>query len=147
MENINVHMSPWTEEVNRDLSVLARITETHSAYILNYQAPGLRKRDLNVVINEGMIFIEGRRINWLTSLFSRKHSVEQTYIDEFFDLPVDIDEDRITATLFDHELKIVIKKLLALQNYRTVAIEDIEEEAVKENLFTRMMNRLKKSFF
>ncbi len=145
MGSSEVYLSPWTEDVNRDFTLLGYVRETHSAYIINYYLPGLRKKDLHIVVNEGIIFIEGRRVNWFTSLFGKKDSIEATFIDEFFDLPYDVDESNIKANLHDNELRIVIKKLLSPSHSRHINIEG-KESATRENLFTRVFNKLKSIF-
>lgn len=88
------------------------IAESKNAFDISVAAPGMKKTDFNIDMNEGSITISGERKFEEKKDEKNYHSVETQYgsFSRTFHLPENIKEDKIEASYQDGILNIVIPK-------------------------------------
>ena len=95
-----------------DWSVNSDLVEDKDSLIVNLEAPGLEKRDLSVVLNDGILTISGNKK--VAEEFKDKniYRSERTY-GEFkrcFALPKEVQADKIEASYIDGILTVRLPK-------------------------------------
>jgi len=90
----------------------ADISETDTAYVIKAELPEVRKEDVEVTVNDGIITIRGERRYEKTDDSEQQHRVESFYgqFSRSFSLPADVDESGIQAKSKDGVLKVVLPK-------------------------------------
>jgi HSP20 family protein len=94
----------WTPSVN--------VSETDKAYLIRADLPDVKKEDIKVSCEKGMLTIEGERKQQKTEENERLHRVESSYgrFMRRFSLPEDADENAIEATHKDGGLSLRIPR-------------------------------------
>ena len=95
----------WAPSVN--------ISETDKAYLVRADLPEVKREDVKVSCEHGVLTIEGERKQQKTEQSERLHRVESSYgrFSRRFTLPSDVDENSIEATYKDGTLGVRINKV------------------------------------
>ncbi|WMN07909.1 Hsp20/alpha crystallin family protein [Marivirga arenosa] len=101
------------------------IAETKTAFEIAVAAPGMKKDDFNINMNDGSIIISGERKFEEKKDEKNFHSVETQYgsFSRTFHLPENIKEDKIEATYQDGILNITIPKDEKKELKRTIQVK------------------------
>lgn len=104
----------WTPRVD--------ISETDNAFSIQAEIPGIRKEDVKVNLEEGVLSIQGERKEEKEEKGKRFHRIERSYGSFYrsFTLPENIDKAKIKATFHDGMLQLQIPKT------KTVSAKAIE---------------------
>lgn len=88
------------------------IAETENAYEIKAQLPGVKKEDVKVNLEQGVLTIQGERRQEKEEKDKKLHRVESAYgsFMRRFSLPEDVQEDNIDASYRDGMLMITIPK-------------------------------------
>lgn len=91
----------------------ADISETDKEYLIRAELPAVRKEDVKVTVDGGMITIEGERKQRKEEKEERYHRVESFYgsFSRSFSLPDDIDDKSIKCDSGDGVLTVHIPKM------------------------------------
>ena len=86
------------------------IVENEKSFDFNFAVPGMKKEDLNIVIDKGHLTVSGERK--IDSTKDNYHSIETGYgkFSRSFQLPENINEDKIDAIHQDGILNISVMK-------------------------------------
>jgi HSP20 family protein len=97
---------------NVDWSPSVNVSETDKAYMIRADLPDVKKEDIKVSCEKGMLTIEGERKQQKTEDNERFHRVESSYgrFMRRFALPDDADENAIEATQKDGGLTLRIPR-------------------------------------
>lgn len=97
-------MADWTPSVD--------ISETETAYLVKAEIPGVKKEDVKVTIQGGMLTIEGERRQEKEEKGKKFHRIERTYgsFARSFRLPGDVDENSVKAEFKDGVLNVTLAK-------------------------------------
>lgn len=90
----------------------ADISETDKEYLIRAELPAVRKEDVKVTVDDGMITIEGDRNQQREDKNEKMHRVESFYghFTRSFSLPDSVDEDAIRCDSRDGVLTVHIPK-------------------------------------
>lgn len=99
-----VSMADWVPSVD--------ISETDSAYMVKGEIPGVKKEDVRVTVQNGMLTIQGERKQEKEEKGKRWHRVECSYgsFVRSFRVPDDADESKIKADFKDGLINVTIPK-------------------------------------
>lgn len=88
------------------------VAETEKAFELQFSVPGLKKEDLNIELNSGVLTVSGERKFKDEKKEKNYHSVETKYgaFKRSFELPDSIDQDAVDAKYEDGILNILVPK-------------------------------------
>jgi len=88
------------------------ITESDEAYTVTAEVPGVKRDELTLEIQEGVLSIRGEKKSEREETRDRGRYLERTYgaFSRSFTLPPDADADRIAASFQDGVLKITLPK-------------------------------------
>jgi HSP20 family protein len=97
---------------NIDWAPSVNVSESDKAYLIRADLPEVKKDDVKVSCDKGMITIEGERKHQKTEENERFHRVESSYgrFVRRFALPEDADENAIEASYKDGGLTVRIPK-------------------------------------
>ena len=97
-------MSDWTPSVD--------ITETDTGYSIKGEIPGVKKEDVKVTIQDGMITIQGERKQEKEENGKKFHRVECSYgsFMRSFRVPDDAEEDNVEAEFKDGMINVTLPK-------------------------------------
>lgn len=103
-ENEMVAMADWMPSVD--------ISETDEGYQIKGEIPGVRKEDVKVTIQNGMLTIQGERKQEKEEKNKKFHRVECSYgsFMRSFRLPEDADESAVKAEFKDGMLNVSLPK-------------------------------------
>lgn len=111
---------PPTLQAERSQEIMTRadwaptvdIAETESEYLIKVELPEVRKEDVKVSINQGVLTIQGERTAEREEKNKKYHRVERAYgsFARSFTLPEDVDEDGIKARHKDGMLYLHLRK-------------------------------------
>lgn len=101
------------------------IAESKNAFEISVTAPGMKKSDFNIDMNDGSITISGKRKFEEKKDEKNYHSVETQYgsFSRTFHLPENVNEDKIEASYQDGILNIVIPKDEKKELKRTIQVK------------------------
>ena len=87
------------------------VHETADEYVITAEIPGLRKGDIHIRVNDGLLELSGERRERGVPC-EQYHRVERRHggFSRTFQLPLPVDADRITADLRDGVLTVVCPK-------------------------------------
>ncbi len=110
--------SPARSESKDDLLVMADwapsvdISETDAAYLVKAEIPGVKKEDVKVTIQDGMLTIQGERRQEKDEKGKKFHRVERCYgsFMRSFRVPDDADENKVKAEFKDGMLNVELAK-------------------------------------
>ncbi len=99
--------------ISVEWSPSADISETDKEYLIRAELPAVKKEDVKVTVDEGMITIEGERKQQQEDKNERMHRVESFYghFTRSFSLPESIDENAIRCESKDGVLTAHIPKV------------------------------------
>jgi len=102
--------------------------ETADGYKLEIAVPGMRRKDLKLEVDDGVLTIQGHKqrkevFGWIRKTVEYKN----TQIYRTFSLPEDADADGIRATCKDGLLKISIPKIRHQSSSRYIPVEPAED--------------------
>ncbi len=88
------------------------ILETDSAFELHFEAPGMKKEDFNIEVNDNTLVISGERKFSAEKKEENYHSIESRYgsFSRSFTLPESINSDKINAKYVNGILELTIPK-------------------------------------
>jgi len=94
----------WTPSVD--------ISETDMAYLVKGEIPGVKKEDVKVTIQDGMLTIQGERKQEKEEKGKKFHRIERSYgsFVRSFRLPDDTDENKVKAEFKDGMINITLPK-------------------------------------
>ncbi|MDX1684760.1 MAG: Hsp20/alpha crystallin family protein [Saprospiraceae bacterium] len=98
--------------VTPDWAPAINVVDNESSYEIEVAAPGIKKEDFNVAVNNGMLNISGKgekEEEEKTKNYARKEFSSQSFT-KTFTLPDNVDEDSIQARYEDGVLRINLKK-------------------------------------
>ncbi len=125
----------------KDFSPACDITETKSHFIVNVDLPGVKKSDVNIEVNNGILTISGERRNELNQNDGAESYYERTYgtYKRSFNLPESVDPESIEANFENGVLSVALPKAKAKQARK------IEIGEGKSNFFTKLIQSSKKT--
>ena len=88
------------------------ISETDSAYLIKGEIPGVKKEDVKVTIQDGMLTIQGERKQEKEEKGKKFHRIERSYgsFVRSFRVPDDADENSVKAEFKDGMLNVTLAK-------------------------------------
>ncbi|HEU0233540.1 MAG TPA: Hsp20/alpha crystallin family protein [Gallionella sp.] len=88
------------------------ISETDTAYLIKGEIPGVKKEDVKVTIQDGMLTIQGERKQEKEEKGKKFHRIERSYgsFARSFRVPGDADENSVKAEFKDGVLNITLAK-------------------------------------
>lgn len=91
------------------------IEENNEEFVVTAELPGMKKEDVKVTVQDGMLAIEGDRKMETEKKTKRLHRVERFYghFERSFSLPKGIDEAKIVADYNDGLLHVHLPKMPA----------------------------------
>ena len=91
----------------------ADISETEKEYLIRAELPAVKKEDVKVTVDDGMITIEGERKQQKEDKNEKMHRVESFYghFTRSFSLPESVDENAIRCDSKDGVLTVHIPKM------------------------------------
>jgi len=97
-------MADWAPSVD--------ISETDTAYLIKGEIPGVKKEDVKVTIEDGMLTIQGERKQEKEEKGKKFHRVECSYgsFMRSFQVPDDADENKVTAEFKDGMISVTLAK-------------------------------------
>ncbi len=110
-------MADWAPSVD--------ISETDTAYLIKGEIPGVKKEDVKVTIENGMLTIQGERKQEKEEKGKKFHRVECSYgsFMRSFQMPDDADEDKVTAEFKDGMINVTLaKSAQAQQKPKTINV-------------------------
>lgn len=104
LSNEMLAMVDWTPS--------ADISETDTAYLIKAEIPGVKKEDVKVTIQDGILTIQGERKMEKEEKDKKFHRVERSYgsFMRSFRLPDDADESAVKAEFKDGMLNVTLTK-------------------------------------
>ena len=88
------------------------ISETDSEYLIKGEIPGVKKEDVKVTIQDGMLTIQGERKQEKEEKGKKFHRIERSYgsFVRSFRVPGDADENSVKAEFKDGMLNVTLAK-------------------------------------
>ena len=88
------------------------ISETDSEYLIKGEIPGVKKEDVKVTIQDGMLTIQGERRQEKEEKGKKFHRIERSYgsFVRSFRVPGDADENSVKAEFKDGMLNVTLAK-------------------------------------
>lgn len=95
-----------------DWSPSIDISETDAAYLIKAEIPGVKKEDVKVTIQDGMLTIQGERKMEKEEKGKKFHRVERSYgsFVRSFRIPDNADENSVKAEFKDRMLNVTLAK-------------------------------------
>jgi HSP20 family protein len=109
-----------------DWAPLADVTESASEYLIKADLPEVRKEDVSITVQDGVLTLSGERKHETPADTERTHRIERTYgtFSRRFALPEDADEQSISAEGRDGVILIHVPKQKVVQPQpRQIAIQ------------------------
>lgn len=88
------------------------ISETDAAYLVKGEIPGVKKEDVKVTIQDGMLTIQGERKQEKEEKGKKFHRIERSYgsFARSFRVPDDTDESKVKAEFKDGMINVTLPK-------------------------------------
>jgi len=110
--------TPARAEPDREMLAVADwapsvdISETDTAYLVKTEIPGVKKEDVKVTIQDGMLTIQGERKQEKEEKGKKFHRIERCYgsFARSFRVPDDADEKSVKAEFKDGMLNVTLSK-------------------------------------
>jgi HSP20 family protein len=96
--------SEWTPAVD--------VAETNEGYLINAELPEVKKEDVKLAVQDGVLTLSGERRAEKEEKGKRYFRVERSYgrFDRSFTLPSAVDENKITASFTNGVLHVMVPK-------------------------------------
>ena len=109
---------PARTETDREMLAVADwapsvdISETDTAYLVKAEIPGVKKDDVKVTIQDGMLTLQGERKQEKEEKGKKFHRIERCYgsFARSFRVPDDADENSVKAEFKDGVLNVTLSK-------------------------------------
>jgi HSP20 family protein len=88
------------------------IIENESAYLVTAELPGVRKEDIQITLEDGLLTLAGERKQEQTEKTRKFHRIERSYgaFSRSFSLPKNVDAEKIEARFRDGVLAVAVAK-------------------------------------
>jgi HSP20 family protein len=99
---------------------LADVYETAESFVVQIEVPGIEEEDIEVHVDGDTVVIRGQRQPVSRTRPDSFHRMERSYgsFSRSFQLPEDVDPDRVTARFKDGLLRVELPKLHARGGWR-----------------------------
>jgi HSP20 family protein len=106
------HLAPQSTAGTLEWSPSADISETEQEYVIRAELPAVKKEDVQVTVDDGMITIKGERKQQKVDNNEKYHRVESVYgsFERSFSLPENVNADTIRCESKDGILTVHIPK-------------------------------------
>jgi HSP20 family protein len=106
------HLAPQSTPGTLEWSPSADISETEQEYVIRAELPAVKKEDVQVTVDDGMITIKGERKQQKVDKDEKYHRVESFYgsFERSFSLPENVNADTIRCESKDGILTVHIPK-------------------------------------
>ncbi|MCB9245704.1 MAG: Hsp20/alpha crystallin family protein [Flavobacteriales bacterium] len=97
---------------NLEWAPAVNVVDNDSCYELEFSAPGFKKEDFNISIDNRVLLVEGRheqRDEEKKKNYTRKEFITRSF-SKSFTLPENVDSDEVEATYEDGILKLILTK-------------------------------------
>ena len=123
----------WFEPVTYQTPVTESVNETPFEYKLEYSVPGMKKKDLKMKVDNGLLVLEGHHCESDGKLFRKNRNVSESSFYRTTALTEDMDVDNLKAKFKDGVLSVTIPKRKEYVNYREIPVNgnDIAVEEAK----------------
>ncbi len=103
-EKENLKMVDWAPSVD--------ITEDDKEYLIKAEAPGVKREDLKVTVQNGVLSISGERKSEKEEKGKKFHKIERSYgsFARSFSLPEDAEDEKLSAQFKDGVLTVHLPK-------------------------------------
>ena len=103
----------WDSEFGNLFRPAVDLTETDQHYLVKADLPGMKKEDIRVSVENGILAIEGERKSEAETKEKNYHRVERSYgrFVRSFNLGSAVDDARINANYKDGVLEITVPKV------------------------------------
>jgi len=103
-ENEIIKVTDWSPSVD--------VTENEKEYLITADAPGVKREDLKVTVEEGVLMISGERKSEKEEKGKKFHKVERSYgrFARSFTLPEDAEDEKLSAQFKDGVLTVHLPK-------------------------------------
>ena len=100
----NMKVVEWAPSVD--------VTEDDQGYLIKADAPGVKREDLKVVVQNGVLTVSGERQSEKEEKGKKFHKVERSYgsFSRSFSLPEEVEEDKLSAQFKDGVLSVHLPK-------------------------------------
>jgi HSP20 family protein len=114
-------LAPFSGQINTDWSPSVDISETGEEYLIRAALPAVKREDVSVTVDNGMLTLSGERRQRAEQKDEKFHKIENFYgsFSRSFALPDAIDASAIRAETKDGELTIHVPKTKAEVNKPT----------------------------
>ena len=112
MRTINDPLTPYTEDTFGAWAPPVDIFERQDHLVLRAEVPGVRKEDLDVRIENGVLTLHGERKEEKDVKEKNAHLTERVFgsFTRSFSLPMTVDPTKVTANVKDGVLEITVPK-------------------------------------
>lgn len=95
-----------------DWAPMVDITENKDAFVIKAELPGIKKEDVKVSVQDGVLTLQGERNYENTEDDDKRHRVERFYghFSRSFTLPEHVDDENIQASYQDGVLELTLPK-------------------------------------
>lgn len=102
--------------LNDSISIIrpmVNVEETDNEFIISAELPGMDKKDINIVVNNGVISISGEKKNESETKEKNYHRIERRYgkFERSFVLPEGVDHEKIEARYKNGVLELSLPKM------------------------------------
>ena len=107
------HLNGGKEELKMvDWAPSVDITEDEKEYLIKAEAPGVKREDLNVKVQKGVLTISGERKSEKEEKGKKFHKVERSYgsFARSFTLPEDAEDEKLSAQFKEGVLTVHLPK-------------------------------------
>ena len=100
----NMKIVEWAPSVD--------VTEDDKEYLIQADAPGVKREDVKVVVQNGVLTVSGERQSEKEEKGKKFHKVERSYgsFARSFTLPEEVEEDKLSAKFKDGVLTVHLPK-------------------------------------
>lgn len=95
-----------------DWAPMVDISENKDAFVIKAELPGIKKEDVKVSVQDGVLTLQGERNYETTDDDDKRHRVERFYghFSRSFTLPENVDDENIQANYQDGILELTLPK-------------------------------------
>jgi HSP20 family protein len=92
---------------------MVNVEETENEFIISAEIPGMEKKDITIVVNNGVLSISGEKKDESETKEKNYHRIERSYgkFERSFVLPDGVDHDKIDANYKNGVLELSLPKM------------------------------------